>query len=948
MIRYNLQSPIGITDYNETIHFTRRRRRRIITNRFQLEVPLEVELEKEGRKMLFKPGTKVALTVLIAVLYNMQQTITATRSLPQESNSSGTNSTNIERAPNSNRIANKTSIESSPQGHTTTGAPSGDALETAPSITSVHQVWTSSSSGSVDELSPEVISKLRNDVPFLAAYALRPRLVGAAVPLIGDGQVSGMTMPSLDTSSSDRSRVVVVDGGASPVVKTSARQQVASADSLVPKLGDFSEFNVETSSTSKSEHHHKRKTSLKRPPSGTNRAAIVPESGQSSTLLSRRSPTKASGKRKRSQLTNSSKSGAKLARNGSKSAQPGQASKKTKRGSKGRGRSGKQPSSGRLVSNGKLQQAATRMSTIKRGRYFQEQSIGSNGGKTNEIDLDMRALGRDTTTLMTMLSDGASKGSDAGVKGGQVSGTKRPPFYAAAEGRKQPTKSPETTTTTTTVGSGRDKDDDDGSNNENEAPVASGRGRGDKTADRAGEQGNGIDGSEPEAGTGSGIGGGAESSRSGPDKDRDEAVDDEPIVDEPKRVGDDDVDEDGDTVLIEPKSDGVDDDPPLPIEGDEADGNDAAIGEGGDNAVDSGERGSGRRDDDKNDDSQPTGADGSGARSVPTGDPRGNRPARERPNSLSPGTGSDSSDGADGPGGQAISGGGGIGAVIGDGNGGSGGSGAKDGRNSDDDDDHRDSRAPSKGAKPATGSGVEFADENKNTDDNETDEGGSRTNEPRAKDGDRESDDGREMTGEKNGGAKGSAPGSNDEGRPFGDRRKEAGGGQPSGRGDGDKDQVDSDEDDLDYRDEMDERGRGSKGGQQGSGLGREDKDHQGGRTDEETDENSGERRKATGKSDGKSIGVGSSKKEHCDDGTYNHHDEHHHHHDTIDWLRGSISGEPDDDYPILSRVNTTNFKCSDQKHPGYYADVESRCQVSSLSQQLKDTLQALINNSNH
>lgn len=38
-------------------------------------------------------------------------------------------------------------------------------------------------------------------------------------------------------------------------------------------------------------------------------------------------------------------------------------------------------------------------------------------------------------------------------------------------------------------------------------------------------------------------------------------------------------------------------------------------------------------------------------------------------------------------------------------------------------------------------------------------------------------------------------------------------------------------------------------------------------------------------------------------------------------------------DYPILSSIPSTGFKCSQQSYPGYYADTESRCQVFHICQ---------------
>ncbi|XP_063382207.1 basic salivary proline-rich protein 1-like [Cydia fagiglandana] len=41
-----------------------------------------------------------------------------------------------------------------------------------------------------------------------------------------------------------------------------------------------------------------------------------------------------------------------------------------------------------------------------------------------------------------------------------------------------------------------------------------------------------------------------------------------------------------------------------------------------------------------------------------------------------------------------------------------------------------------------------------------------------------------------------------------------------------------------------------------------------------------------------------------------------------------AIPGEPDRDYPILTEIPQTSFRCDAQAYPGYYADVEARCQV--------------------
>merc|ERR1712212_831493 len=47
-----------------------------------------------------------------------------------------------------------------------------------------------------------------------------------------------------------------------------------------------------------------------------------------------------------------------------------------------------------------------------------------------------------------------------------------------------------------------------------------------------------------------------------------------------------------------------------------------------------------------------------------------------------------------------------------------------------------------------------------------------------------------------------------------------------------------------------------------------------------------------------------------------------------IKMLRMSVPGEPGVDYPILAPVPTTSFSCVGKAEGGYYADVETGCQV--------------------
>lgn len=46
-----------------------------------------------------------------------------------------------------------------------------------------------------------------------------------------------------------------------------------------------------------------------------------------------------------------------------------------------------------------------------------------------------------------------------------------------------------------------------------------------------------------------------------------------------------------------------------------------------------------------------------------------------------------------------------------------------------------------------------------------------------------------------------------------------------------------------------------------------------------------------------------------------------------------AVQGEPGVDYPIYGEIPQTGFKCSDQKLPGYYGDVEAKCQVFHICQ---------------
>lgn len=717
----------------------------------------------------------------------------------------------------------------------TTQLNSANELETAPTVTSVqHQVWTSSSSGSLDELSPEIISKLRQDVPFLAAYALRPRLVGGLPPASSASlQAPSSIMQTIyDNHSRSAATTNQLESAASaPKLSRQQQQQVGRVSDVVTRsLGDFSEFKVETSSTSKSEHHHQRRTSLKKQPTADQgKNTIKPSVSLSSSKLNRRSSV--SGLSKKRQSRKSRKSNRRRSRNR-------------------RGRLG----------NRRLQ---------RRGRFAE-----ANDDKTidsNELDNDQQKSSRGESGTKT-------KAPEVGdTKGG--SRTNKKPFYAGAQVPRMESKpvGKENPSTSQTMGTNNTRASDDELAPDNEL-------------------------------------------------DMDYELDDEP---EPKRVGDDDVEEDGDTVLVEPKSDGVDDDPPLPEVDDNGNEIEPNSREKPESTAET-EREDG--DTSKSDD-----ADSSGLK-PPESDPRAKRVNRERPNATGDkppapvGLGNDDDnssvndrddidDAQPGSGlGQAA--GGGIGATIGGGGGGGG-------------NDRKNDVSP----------GVEFASEGaRGRKANGRDDDGDN---PDADDGRSSPDDGSlENGGEVAGfgnrksGSAGSATGS-----ANGASGQDLGG---VGRTMIENDNNNDDDEDLDYRDEIAAgRGRGdmSLGRKQGN-SGDENFNRSGGKAAHDGASGDGTSKSGNppplsmmipqamsgSKVPGRGGGGGGDSDFGHDDGSYKPHDEKYHdeHHQTGDWLRGSIPGEPDDDYPILDRVtNRTNFKCSNQQSPGYYADVESRCQVS-------------------
>lgn len=715
----------------------------------------------------------------------------------------------------------------------------------APSYTTVHQVWASSSSDSLDELSPEVISKLRNDVPFLAAYSIRPRLVGASTGLSGNNraQNSALVNPAiasyttqLQAPSTSGSEIAPLEMQASGNVGSSLQSAAASSpQSTLSKLGNFNEFKVETSSTSKSEHHHKRKTVLKRKNDDQQHAELRSKQRQiynTANQLKTKSRKRNKGKRSKSALKHRAHK-----RRGRKTSRDLQRSGKLiKRAKSAARRNQAKTSRLRLKLNGKNLQH--HMSIIKHGRYLQEQPASSNEpSRDGKASLDP-VKGGDT---------------DTAIKGGSVDGLKKTPFYS----RAKPATEEDINADENLPDQGLDK--------------------------------NKVDSEKDDVNTNS------DSMDTGRTNEEEEGADedDESLaapLPEPRRVGDADVEEDGDTVTVMPKYDGVDDDPE-PVD------DDSAI---------SGEREGTSAQDGK-------ASNGSDGKSEPGEDePRARRVDRERPNDTD-------NRSANGGGEQAF--GGGVGATTG---GASGNSNGKSGSNESTKPDYDGEKASDDnvGNKSDEDNDQESAMKDK-TDKMSTGVNGDDTSAIDNQNADKDSNPGYRDNDKDVGGPKRdqSLGGSQDDSRRDDGTKIENGNREDkdedfSGREDKDiMRKMGEEELDVDYRDEMaaEEKRKTNKPSLEGEGSKKE---------------------------------ASSKKDKDCDDGSYaghshhhDHGDHHHDHHDTIKWLQDAIPGEPGEDYPILSKVNSTNFNCRDQKYPGYYADVEARCQVSKCIDEINSSI---------
>lgn len=692
-------------------------------------------------------------------------------------------------------------------------------------VSSVQRVWTATSSGSLNELSPHMINKLAGadvGVPFLAAYALRPRLLG------GGGQLVRISsnQAEIDSPYEPVIRSQLIAPPSKELVTSQSLQTGASSpsglrstdqDGLLPKqLANFNEFKVETSSVSKSEHRHKRKTVLKR--RKDNKSLVKKTANRLRTAT-------AGSKQKRSKLSDASRRKLRL----------------------------------RSSTSGK-QRGSKRQARLRLGG----KQVPGKRSRDAKKQLDLVNFGR------LLLQEAAEKAAeDEATKGGSSDSDKRP-FYSSATTTRAPT----------TLGDDDDVEDD---GNDNKLDSDSGQNNNNGTATGDDDQGSQLE--------------------------------------QPTRVGDADVDEDGDTVMVEPKFDGVDDDPEIPPDYEAGQADDAG---GGNTTVAGTERDRGQTDEFE-------------SKRMPKRDSRG-KPSDRKGDSddddnddddddRASGDADDSSSKSGAPTGAGDAIGGGIGTTLGGGSSGqsgSPGSGSGSGSSSDtnkndrgtarakdhdddDDVDYRDddsgsggARGKKPGSKSADKPGVVFADDDDKDDKSEDDRDRDRTHRKGSSSGNESNDHDDER------------PNRN----PFDgeDRRKSA-----------DRKETDDYEED-DYIDT--EPRKGKRGGPSSSSDGSSEP----GRRDDATSFTRKTRRDMTNKTESASSGD-----HHCEhsDGHYNHHDhdhhdhDHHHHHDTIKWLEEAIPGQPGVDYPIGSKINRTDFDCSDQKWPGYYADVETRCQVS-------------------
>lgn len=681
----------------------------------------------------------------------------------------------------------------------------------SPTMASVHQVWTSTSSGSLEELSPELIGKLRNDVPFLAAYALRPRLVGSTATLGSETRIPGSTSAALRTGEPLSTQLQAPSSAAELAASSSANSglqiqatQQGKQVSLLPRLGDFSEFNVETSSTSKSEHSHRRRTTLKRKKPAKS-AANLPQmkarkvTGAGQLKRKGRKPTKASPLKRRSKV-------------------------KASRAAK----------------------LKKRLNIIRSGRYYQEQSISPSRGAINQVDVEERAVG-DQTTMLAGETKGAAP-TDEGVKGGNASGAKKP-FYS----KRIPSGKPGSSEVEAGERNGAKNDT---------SPTLDGA-----VTEDAGKE-NSVD---DELG---------------------EEIDDLPDS-APRRVGDDDVEEGGDTVMVEPKSDGVDDDPdpaeyePAVPEENELEGRQR------ESETEENQRENEKEEDERELNNEP--------------EPRARRVHRERQN-TSPASEQPDSPPRSQDDEKGTAAGGGIGATTGGAGSsdGAGSSGGKKRAEDEADEDEDDSRVFDDKRRKSTGK----ESENKSADEEDNK-------------GDEQEDAGQREAPENTSGGKGSRRPDEDEPEEETSGGKRVGSTTSSQNSD-DERRADSEEERL-----ISERRRPAEEGRA--------EDEAAGDVDYRDELEAGARKKPDEESSSTANKDGATRhkttaNECAHHGSYSHDDEHHHHHhDTIRWLEEAVPGEPGKDYPILNRINSSLFKCAEQKYPGYYADVEARCQVSAL-----------------
>ncbi|KAG9510196.1 hypothetical protein GZH46_01269, partial [Fragariocoptes setiger] len=700
--------------------------------------------------------------------------------------------------------------------------PTMDSINNAPSV--IHQVWTATSSSDVDELSPDIVGRLQSQMPFLAAYAVRPRIVKSSAPKASDA-----SNPSEATAMATASATAIASPGdighQSNVGPYSAQLQRPTDIEYNSDGGDierrYSEIQVDSSTTVNTKSRHRARQQL--------------------TPLTRQ-PVKQSSKRRQRNKLKQTSSNSRQRKNGRNKNNKNNnnlwnqmLNKINRKSSGGGGSKSSRTASQRLLAE---RNRLHYMQLIKFGR----QLAANNTGNIDNVDNRNR---------------GGVKGSTKGA--GQSS---KRPFYASATPR------PDADDTR------RVPANDDVDTNSIEVPVNE---PDDVARRRLGNSGQVGDDSVPASGN-----------------------DNSNVATEPSL--------EPEAVSVEPKYDGVDDDPDNMFAEDEDENPDGDSDGHNRESEDESQDGGVKTGDAGGQGDQSAAGDDENVDDEDTKEPRAGR--RHRQGKTENGEPQVDSNGA----GESTAGfGGGIGATAGQSGQGNFG---EAGRGSG-------SSAGREGGATDFGPSIdnESSDDRNGNDDADTE--GDNDDETRHENDQSDISNNGKGSGKDAGGVmyNNENDDDDDEHHEDGDKksmRPRDADDRPLSAGNGIDHNDDTDSRDT-KREFVDERTKSQANPRERTDNDSSDREsHE--RTDEKTDIDDTKKHHSSG-GDGK----------HCDDG---HYDEHaHHNHDGIKWLQDSVPGEPGTDYPIYSQVPHTKFSCGDQKYPGYYSDVEARCQAFHVCQ---------------